>query len=92
MVCDALGSCYHLSETILSEVSSHAPGTFGAGSTRYARLYLVQHNQKLTLASWLLRFLVPWWTLVGVGRSLLWRDTPGGIIKVVREDVPRARK
>ena len=32
MVCDALGSCYHLSETILSEVSSHTPGTFGAGS------------------------------------------------------------
>ena len=33
MVCDALGSCYHLSETILSEVSSHAPGIVDVGST-----------------------------------------------------------
>mgnify|MGYP001679707863 CR=1 FL=1 len=43
MVCD---SCYHLPETILSEVSSHAPGTFGAGSARYARSHLVRHGLK----------------------------------------------
>ena len=38
MVCDALASCYNLSETILSEVSSHAPGTFGAGSACFSAL------------------------------------------------------
>lgn len=35
---DELGSCYHLPETILSEVSSHAPGTFGAGSACFSAL------------------------------------------------------
>lgn len=38
MVCDVIGSCYHLSETILSEVSSHTPGTFGAGSACFPHL------------------------------------------------------
>ena len=38
MVCGALGSCYHFPETILSEVSSHTPGTFGVGSACFSAL------------------------------------------------------
>ena len=52
------------------------PTLLARGTLVYARSHLVQHNQTFTLASWVLYFLMPWGTWVGVLRSLLRRYTP----------------
>lgn len=78
MVCDVLGSCHHLSETILSEVSSHTPGTFGAGSACFSAL--TSRCSEISERRLCFGSLVPRVEFCGGRRAcrhLLRRDIPG---------------
>ena len=67
------------------------PTLLARGALVYARLHRVQHNQTLTLASWVLYFLVPWWTWESGANSLMLRY-PTGIIETVEEDPSSSQK
>ena len=67
------------------------PTLLARGALVYARLHRVQDNQTLTLASWVLYFLVPWWTWGSTAKSLA-ALYPTGIIESVKEDPSSSQK